>query len=242
MEDNNTVEQSPETPPAEQEQQADVEVKEEVNEPAGEPSGEQTPEVQETEPEQPKEVKDVDLDNPAEVGEELNKRGVDYAALSEEYAINGKLSDKSMKALEETGIPKEMVDKSFTKTTRHTGYDLKGNYVKNGRAVYPPIGVNEGVVVAVQLENQSGGMGNTVSVYIPEHGVMKVMHLQRAGLPSVGDKVTQDTPIGYVGNSGAVEKAPQNLHIEFTNEKHEWITAGQFLGMGFKTQKIRDRK
>lgn len=52
----------------------------------------------------------VDLDNPDEVSKALNQKGVDYNALTEEYATTGKISDESIAKLEAAGIPREMVD------------------------------------------------------------------------------------------------------------------------------------
>lgn len=53
---------------------------------------------------------DVDLENPEDVSNALDKKGLDYNILADEYIANGKLSDKSMASLEAAGIPAEMVN------------------------------------------------------------------------------------------------------------------------------------
>jgi len=68
---------------------------------------------------------DVDLDNPEEVSNALNKKGIDYNALSEEYLANGDISEESYKALEEAGIPREMVV-NYIK-----GYEARAEIEKN---------------------------------------------------------------------------------------------------------------
>lgn len=60
----------------------------------------------------------VDLENPDEVSEALNKKGIDYNKLTEEYMANGKLSEQSMADLMAVGITPEMVN----------------NYIKGGEA------------------------------------------------------------------------------------------------------------
>lgn len=57
---------------------------------------------------------DVDLENVEEVTKALDKKGVDYGALVEEYIANGQLSEKSMEALAAIGISPEMVE-DYTK-------------------------------------------------------------------------------------------------------------------------------
>ncbi len=53
---------------------------------------------------------DVDLNNPNEVSEALNQKGLDYGEMAEEYMATGTLSEETMKKLNAAGIPKEMVD------------------------------------------------------------------------------------------------------------------------------------
>ena len=53
---------------------------------------------------------DVDLNNPNEVSEALNQKGLDYGKMAEEYMATGTLSEETMKKLNAAGIPKEMVD------------------------------------------------------------------------------------------------------------------------------------
>jgi hypothetical protein len=54
--------------------------------------------------------KDVNLDNPEEVATALDKKGIDYNTLTEEYLATGAISEANIKKLEEVGIPREMVD------------------------------------------------------------------------------------------------------------------------------------
>lgn len=68
---------------------------------------------------------DVDLDNPEEVSNVLDKKGVDYNSLAEEYLNNGKLSEKSMAELEAAGIPAEMVN-DYIK-----GYEARAELERN---------------------------------------------------------------------------------------------------------------
>lgn len=53
---------------------------------------------------------DVDLDNPDEVSQALDKKGIDYNALTDEYMANKKLSEETFKKLETAGIPREMAE------------------------------------------------------------------------------------------------------------------------------------
>lgn len=53
---------------------------------------------------------DVDLDNPDEVSQALDKKGIDYNALTDEYMANKKLSEETFKKLEAAGIPREMAE------------------------------------------------------------------------------------------------------------------------------------
>ena len=117
--------------------------------------------------------------------------------------------------------------KTYTKDTHHDGYDLKGANVYAGRAVYPPM---NGTVVAVLHEKYSGGMGNMVGVLCDNGKFIKYMHLQQTGLPYVGQRVSHKNPVGYIGNTGAVEKGvPHSLHMEWYDENNNWITPAQWL-------------
>lgn len=117
--------------------------------------------------------------------------------------------------------------RTYTKNTRHTGYDLKGSNVRMGASVYPPL---SGTVVAVVPEKVSGGMGNAVLIKCSNGKYIKYMHLQANGLPKVGQEVDTNTSIGRVGNTGAVaNKKVGSLHVEFYDENKAWITAYQFL-------------
>ena len=109
---------------------------------------------------------------------------------------------------------------------RHTGYDLGGKDVIKGKAVYSP---RKGTVVGV-LKGDNGGMGNMVLVKCDNGKLIKYMHLQNAGLPSLGTEIDTETPIGYVGNTGAVEnKQVGSLHIECYDKNMQWITAWEFM-------------
>lgn len=118
--------------------------------------------------------------------------------------------------------------------TRHTGYDLGGKDVKGGKAVHCPV---SGEVVGV-LVGDNGGMGNMVLIRANNGKLIKFMHLQNAGLPSLGDIIDKDTPIGYVGTTGRVgtitnkdgtkTKVP-SLHFECYDKNMQWITAWEFV-------------
>lgn len=68
---------------------------------------------------------DVDLENPEDVSNALDKKGLDYNILADEYIANGKLSDKSMASLEAAGIPAEMVN-DYIK-----GYEARAELERN---------------------------------------------------------------------------------------------------------------
>ena len=53
---------------------------------------------------------DVNLEDAQAVSEALNKKGIDYDVLADEYMKNGSISEKTMKELEAFGIPSEMVN------------------------------------------------------------------------------------------------------------------------------------
>ena len=118
--------------------------------------------------------------------------------------------------------------------TRHTGYDLGGRDVAGGKAVYCPVA---GQVVGV-LKGDNGGMGNMVLVRAKNGKMVKFMHLQNTGLPSLGDTITADTVIGHVGTSGKVQEITRidgtktkvpSLHMEFYDKDMQWITAWEFV-------------
>ena len=68
---------------------------------------------------------DVDLENPEDVSNALDKKGVDYNALAEEYIKKGKLSDESMASLAAVGISAEMVN-DYIK-----GYEARAELERN---------------------------------------------------------------------------------------------------------------
>lgn len=110
--------------------------------------------------------------------------------------------------------------------TRHTGYDLGGRDVQMGKAVHCPVA---GQVVGV-LKGDNGGMGNMVLVKAKNGKLIKFMHLQYAGLPSLGDEITSDTVIGHVGNTGNVKNSNAgSLHFECYDKDMQWITAWEFV-------------
>ena len=115
--------------------------------------------------------------------------------------------------------------KTYTKTARHTGYDISGATM--GRFVYSPM---KGTIVGVQTEAQSNGMGNMVLIHCTNGKYIKYMHLQHADFTSyLGKEVNPNVPIGRVGNTGAVgNKSVGSLHVEFYDENKQWITAKQF--------------
>lgn len=109
---------------------------------------------------------------------------------------------------------------------RHTGYDLKGKDIQMGKAVFSPL---KGTVVGV-LKGDNGGMGNMVLVRCKNGKLIKYMHLQNAGLPTLGAEIDTETPIGYIGNTGNVEnKNVGCLHFECYDENQQWITAYELL-------------
>jgi murein DD-endopeptidase MepM/ murein hydrolase activator NlpD len=110
--------------------------------------------------------------------------------------------------------------------TRHTGYDLGGRDVQMGKAVHCPVA---GQVVGV-LKGDNGGMGNMVLVRAKNGKLIKFMHLQYAGLPSLGSEISEDTVIGHVGNTGNVKNSSAgSLHFECYDENMQWITAWEFV-------------
>ena len=82
-------------------------------------------ETEEEEKEEDIKPEDVDLDNPEEVSNALDKKGIDYNALTEEYLTKGELSEESFKTLEAAGIPRE-VALNYIK-----GYEARAEIEKN---------------------------------------------------------------------------------------------------------------
>jgi len=105
----------------------DTEKQEEVAEetPKEEKEEEKPAEEEETKEEEDVKPEDVDLDNPDEVSNALDKKGIDYTKLTEEYLTLGKLSDASMKKLEKAGIPPEIVNSYIS------GYEAKAELERN---------------------------------------------------------------------------------------------------------------
>lgn len=102
---------------------ADV-TQEPVQETAAVENTSENPPAEDT-PTQDIDIDNVNKDDPKEVSEALNKKGIDYNALSEEYIKTGKLSDKSMSDLAAAGIPAEMVD------TYIKGYEARAELERN---------------------------------------------------------------------------------------------------------------
>ena len=117
---------------------------------------------------------------------------------------------------------------TYTKNTRHTGYDLKSPNLYMGKKIHPPM--NNCVVVGVLTEEQNRGMGNMVLLKCPNGKFIKYMHLQKADLPSLGTVLGKESIVGHMGNSGDVgSKAVGSLHVEFYDANHQWITAWEFM-------------
>lgn len=71
----------------------------------------------------------------------LNENGIDYFALSQEYADNGSLSDEAYESLAKVGIPKYIVDSyiegqtAITQQIRGRAYDIAGGEQEYGAMV-----------------------------------------------------------------------------------------------------------
>lgn len=85
-------------------------------------------------------------DDPAKATQEdvsdfLGENGIDYLALSQEYAENGSLSDEAYKSLEKIGIPKYIVDSyidgqnAITTQIRARAFDIVGGEEEYGAMV-----------------------------------------------------------------------------------------------------------
>ena len=94
--------------------------------------GEQAPKQEEVDPVNKTELKSETpkQDNSLEIAENaVEQAGLDFNALSQEYAEKGQLGEESYKALEQSGIPKEYVDQ-FIAGQKAIG-DQQTNTVKN---------------------------------------------------------------------------------------------------------------
>lgn len=84
---------------------------------------------------------DPPQENPEEISNFLNEKGIDYSALSVEYAENGSLSDESYANLEKIGIPKYIVDSyiegqnAITTQIRSRAFDIVGGEEEYGSMV-----------------------------------------------------------------------------------------------------------
>ena len=82
----------------------------------------------------PQENTPGDVDKPAET-ETVTK--IDVSAYEKEFAENGSLSEASYKALEDVGIPKEIVDRYIEGRTAYTqNYDEQVMAVAGGKSEY----------------------------------------------------------------------------------------------------------
>ena len=118
--------------------------------------------------------------------------------------------------------------KTYTKNARHTGYDLSSPNLYMGKKIFPPM--DNCTVVGVVPEERSGGQGNMVLLKCGNGKFIKYMHLQKADLPYLGQKLNKQQIVGHMGNSGAVgNKSVGSLHVEFYDANGEWITAWQFM-------------
>jgi hypothetical protein len=106
---------------------------------------------------QPKETtEETDVsptENPSEVAELLDDRGLDFSAFQEEYADTGTLSEEAYQALEEAGFPQSMVDSWIA------GQDALAESTK------------QGVFSLTGGEEQYAGMINWASENLPEHEI-----------------------------------------------------------------------
>lgn len=92
----------------------------------------------------------------------------------------------------------------------HPGYDIRANL----GAEINPVQVGKVVEVAYQI----GGYGNYVLIQ-HENGLQTLYaHMQKKPSVQVGDKVTMDTVIGYVGSTG--RSTGPHIHFEvYSGEK-----------------------
>lgn len=86
----------------------------------------------------------------------------------------------------------------------HEGVDI---FAKRGTPVFA---VTPGFVVRVG-ENSIGG--NIIFTIGPGGHRYYYAHLERVADVSIGDEVTTDTVVGYVGSSGNAESTPPHLHF-----------------------------
>lgn len=90
--------------------------------------------------------KDPPADDPSKATQEdvsdfLNENGIDYFALSQEYAENGSLSDEAYESLAKVGIPKYIVDSyidgqtAITTQIRSRAFDIAGGEEEYGAMI-----------------------------------------------------------------------------------------------------------
>ena len=87
---------------------------------------------------------------------------------------------------------------------QHEGQDL---FARRGTPVYS---ATSGIVARI---GNAGIGGNAVSIIGAGGRVYYYAHLSRFGYLRVGDEVTRDTVIGYVGNTGNAVSTPPHLHF-----------------------------
>ena len=106
---------------------------------------------------QPKETsEETDVsptENPSEVAELLDERGLDFSAFQEEYADTGTLSEEAYQALEEAGFSQSLVDSWIA------GQDALAESTK------------QGVFSLTGGEEQYANMINWASQNLPEHEI-----------------------------------------------------------------------
>lgn len=80
-------------------------------------------------------------ENPSEVAELLDSKGLDFSAFQEEYFETGTLSEEAYTALEEAGFSQTLVDSwiagqdALANTTRQSMYELTGGEEQYGQMV-----------------------------------------------------------------------------------------------------------
>jgi murein DD-endopeptidase MepM/ murein hydrolase activator NlpD len=87
---------------------------------------------------------------------------------------------------------------------QHEGQDL---FARRGTPVYS---AGDGIVVRI---GSAGIGGNAVSILGAGGRVYYYAHLSRFGQLKMGDYVTSDTVVGYVGNTGNAASTPPHLHF-----------------------------
>ena len=85
--------------------------------------------------------KDAEKASQEDVSKFLNENGIDYFALSQEYAENGSLSDEAYESLAKVGIPKYIVDSyidgqtAITNQIRTRAFDIVGGEEEYGAMI-----------------------------------------------------------------------------------------------------------